>query len=393
MKNKQDATKAVRVRNEKTQYNEHSTPMFLTSSFTFENAEDMRAAFAGEDDDAYVYSRFVNPNFTELINKACALENTEAGYAAATGMAAIHASIVAVVGAGDHLVACRSVFGSTHTIITKILTRFGIEHTYVDVNATEAEWEAAIQENTKMIFLETPTNPGVEVVDLEMIGRIGKKHGILTNVDNCFATPYGQKPTDFGIDVVTTSATKYMDGQGRVLGGLILGSQEYIDQVITYCRSTGPTISPFNAWTLAKSLETLEVRFERHCSNALKLAQTLESHPEVLSVKYPFLESHPQYEIAKKQMKLGGGIVTFEVKGGLERGRKFLDNIETCSLTANLGDSRTIITHPASTTHAKLSDEERAEARITPGLIRVSCGLESVIDIIADVEQALEASK
>ncbi len=393
MKNKQDATKAVRVRNEKTQYNEHSTPMFLTSSFTFENAEDMRAAFAGEDADAYVYSRFVNPNFTELIDKACALENTEAGYAAATGMAAIHASIVAVVGAGDHLVACRSVFGSTHTIITKILTRFGIEHTYVDVNATEAEWEAAIQENTKMIFLETPTNPGVEVVDLEMIGRIGKKHGILTNVDNCFATPYGQKPTEFGIDIVTTSATKYMDGQGRVLGGLILGPQEYIDEVITYCRSTGPTISPFNAWTLAKSLETLEVRFERHCSNALKLAQTLEAHPEVLSVKYPFLESHPQYEIAKKQMKLGGGIVTFEVKGGLERGRKFLDNIETCSLTANLGDSRTIITHPASTTHAKLSDEERAEARITPGLIRVSCGLESVIDIIADVEQALEASK
>lgn len=390
---KQDATKAIRVKNEKTQYNEHSTPMFLTSSFTFENAEDMRAAFAGEDEEAYLYSRFVNPNFTELINKACALENTEAGYATATGMAAVHASIVAVVGSGDHIVSCRSVFGSTHTVLTKILPRFGITHTFVDVNATEAEWEAAIQENTKMIFLETPTNPGVEVVDLELVVRVGKKHGVLTNVDNCFATPYGQKPADFGIDIVTHSATKYIDGQGRVLGGLILGPKEYIDEVVTYCRSTGPTISPFNAWTLSKSFETLEVRMERHCANAKKLATALESHPEVESVRYPFLLSHPQYDIAQKQMKMGGGIVTFEVKGGLERGKRFLDNIETCSLTANLGDSRTIITHPASTTHAKLSDEERAEVRITPGLIRVSCGLENIIDILADVEQALEASK
>lgn len=390
---KQDATKAIRVKNEKTQYNEHSTPMFLTSSFTFENTEDMRAAFAGEDDEAYIYSRFVNPNFTELINKACALEKTEAGYATATGMAAIHASIVSVVGNGDHIVACRSVFGSTHTIITKILPRFGITHTFVDVNATEEEWNSAIQENTKMIFLETPTNPGVEIVDLEIVARVGKKHGVLTNVDNCFATPYSQKPTEFGIDIVTHSATKYIDGQGRVLGGLILGPKDYIDEVVTYCRSTGPTISPFNAWTLAKSFETLEVRIERHCLNAFKLAEQLESHNEIESVKYPFLASHPQHEIAKKQMKMGGGIVTFEVKGGLERGRKFLDNIETCSLTANLGDSRTIITHPASTTHAKLSDEERAEARITPGLIRVSCGLESIIDIIADIEQALLASK
>jgi O-succinylhomoserine sulfhydrylase len=389
----QDSTKAIRVRNEKTQYKEHSTPMFLTSSFTFETAEDMRAAFADEDEGAYIYSRFVNPNFTELINKACALEGTEDGYATATGMAAVYASIVSVVGNGDHIVSCRSVFGSTHTILTKILPRFGITHTFVDVAASEDEWSSAIQHNTKMIFLETPTNPGVEVIDLEMIARVGKQYNVLTNVDNCFATPYAQKPAKFGIDIVTHSATKYIDGQGRVLGGLILGPKEYINEVVNYCRSTGPTISPFNAWTLAKSFETLEVRIERHCLNARKLAESLENNSEIESVKYPFLKSHPQYDIAMKQMTLGGGIVTFEVKGGFQRGIQFLDNIKILSITANLGDSRTIITHPASTTHVKLSEQEKEEARISPGLIRVSCGLENIIDILTDIEQALEASK
>ncbi len=388
----QDSTKAIRTRNKKTQYNEHSTPMYLTSSFTFDNVEDMRLAFSGEVDTT-VYSRFVNPNYSELINKMCALEGTEAGYATATGMAAIYASIVSVVGNGDHVVSCRSVFGSTHTVLTKIFPRFGISHTYVDVNATEQDWEDAIQDNTKMIFLETPTNPGVEIVDLAMIARVGKKHGVLTNVDNCFATPFMQKPTEFGIDIVTHSATKYIDGQGRVMGGLILGPADYIDEVLTFCRSTGPTISPFNAWTLSKSIETLEVRIERHNESAKKLAIFLESHPEVDFVRYPFLLSHPQYEIAQKQMKKGGAIVTFEVNGGLNRGMKFLDNIITCSLTANLGDSRTIITHPASTTHYKLSEDERTKVGISPGLIRVSVGLESVIDIIADIEQALAASK
>ncbi len=388
----QDSTKAIRTRNKKTQYNEHSTPMYLTSSFTFDNVEDMRLAFSGEVDTT-VYSRFVNPNYSELINKMCALEGTEAGYATATGMAAIYASIVSIVGNGDHVVSCRSVFGSTHTVLTKIFPRFGISHTYVDVNATEQDWEDAIQDNTKMIFLETPTNPGVEIVDLAMIARVGKKHGVLTNVDNCFATPFMQKPTEFGIDIVTHSATKYIDGQGRVMGGLILGPTDYIDEVLTFCRSTGPTISPFNAWTLSKSIETLEVRIERHNESAKELAIFLESHSEVDSVRYPFLLSHPQYEIAQKQMKKGGAIVTFEVNGGLNRGIKFLDNISTCSLTANLGDSRTIITHPASTTHYKLSEDERAKVGITPGLIRVSVGLESVIDIIADIEQALASSK
>ncbi|MDG1516615.1 MAG: PLP-dependent transferase [Flavobacteriales bacterium] len=389
---KQDSTSAIRIRAEKTQYNEHTTPMYLTSSFTFDNAEDMRSAFAGETD-INIYSRFVNPNYSELIDKMCALEGTEAGFATATGMAAVHASIVSIVGSGDHIVACRSVFGSTHTMLTNILPRFGITHTYVNVNATEAEWEAAIQENTKMIFLETPTNPGVGIVDLEMIGRIGKKHKVLTNVDNCFATPFVQKPTDFGIDIITHSATKYIDGQGRVMGGVILGPVDYIQEVFTYCRSTGPAISPFNAWTLSKSLETLGVRMEKHCKNAFKLATALESHPEILNVKYPFLLSHPQYDIAQNQMKNGGGIVTFEVKGGIERGREFLNNISLCSLSANLGDTRTIVTHPASTTHSKLTDEERTEVGITPGLIRVSAGLESIIDILKDIEKALEASK
>jgi len=389
---KQDGTKAIRVKNTKTQYNEHSTPIFLTSSFTFECAEDMRAAFADEVDTT-VYSRFVNPNYSELVNKMCALEGTEAGYATATGMAAIFASIVAVVGNGDHVVSCRSVFGASHTMFTEVLPRFGIAHTYVDVKATEEEWESAIQDNTKMIFLETPTNPGVNIIDLEMIGRIGEKYGVLTNVDNCFATPFLQKPTEYGIDVVTHSATKYIDGQGRVMGGLVLGPHDYVKQVETFCRSTGPAISPFNAWTLSKSLETLEVRMERHCDSAMKLATALESHPEIESVKYPHLLSHLQYDIAQKQMSKGGGIVTFELEGGLNRGVKFLDSLKTCSLTANLGDSRTIVSHPASTTHYKLSDKERAEVEITPGLIRVSVGLENIIDIIADIEQALNASK
>lgn len=389
---KQDSTQAIRIQTEQSQFNEHSSPIYLTSSFTFDNAEDMRAAFAGETE-TNIYSRFVNPNFSELINKMCALEGTEAGFATATGMAAVYSSMVSVVGNGDHIVACRSVFGSTHTVLTKILPRFGITYTYVDVNATEQEWEDAIQDNTKMIFLETPTNPGVGIVDLEMIGRLGKKHKVLTNVDNCFATPYIQKPTDFGIDIITHSATKYIDGQGRVMGGVILGSKEYIEEVFTFCRSTGPAISPFNAWVLSKSLETLEIRMEKHSKNALKLATALQSHPEIENVRYPFLLSHPQFDIAKKQMKNGGGIVTFEVKGGIDRGRRFLDAIEMCSVSANLGDTRTIVTHPASTTHAKLTDDERGAVGITPGLIRVSTGLESIIDIINDIEQALKVSK
>ncbi len=388
----QKETQAIRIHSESTHNREHSSAMYLTSSFTFEDAEQMRAAFASEID-INIYSRFVNPNTDEFVQKMVALEGAEAGYATASGMSSMFASIVAVVGAGDHIVASRSIFGSTHTMITKILTRFGITHTYVDANSSEEQWEAAIQKNTKMIFLETPSNPAVEIIDLEMIARIGKKYGVLTNVDNCFATPFVQTPLDFGIDIVTHSATKYIDGQGRVLGGIVLGSKKYIDEVYAFCRSTGPSLSAFNAWILSKSLETLDVRMERHCKNALKLATALEYHEEIEKVRYPYLFSHPQYDIAKKQMKSGGGIVTFELKGGLERGKRFLNAIKMCSLTANLGDTRTIVTHPSSTTHAKLTEEERLAVGITPGLIRVSVGLESIIDILADIENALKFSK
>ena len=388
----QKETQAIRIQAESTHNREHSSAMYLTSSFTFEDAEQMRAAFASEID-VNIYSRFVNPNTDEFVQKMVALEGAEAGYATASGMSSMFASIVAVVGAGDHIVASRSIFGSTHTMLTKILPRFGITYTYVDANSSEEQWEAAIQNNTKMIFLETPSNPAVEIIDLEMIARIGKKHGVLTNVDNCFATPFVQTPLDFGIDIVTHSATKYIDGQGRVLGGIVLGSKKYIDEVYAFCRSTGPSLSAFNAWILSKSIETLDVRMERHCKNALKLATALEFHDEIEKVRYPYLFSHPQYDIAKKQMKSGGGIVTFELKGGLERGKRFLNAIQMCSLTANLGDTRTIVTHPASTTHAKLTEEERLAVGIKPGLIRVSVGLESIIDILADIENALKISK
>lgn len=387
-----NSSKAIRIQTKKSAQNEHSSPIYLSSSFVFEDAEQMRAAFASEID-CNVYSRFVNPNTSEFTEKMIALEGTESAYATASGMSAMFASIVAILGNGDHLLACRSIFGSTHTMITKILPRFGITHTYIDAKASEQEWEAAIQPNTKMIFLETPSNPGVDIIDLEMIARVGIKHKVLTNVDNCFATPVNQRPADFGIDIITHSATKFIDGQGRVLGGVILGSKEYINEVYTFCRSTGPTLSAFNAWILSKSLETLDVRMERHAQNALKLATALECHPDVEYVRYPFLFSHPQYEIAKKQMNNGGAIVTFNVKGGVERGRKFLDALQMCSMTANLGDTRTIATHPSSTTHAKLTEEERLAVGITPGLIRISAGLENIIDIINDIEQALAKSK
>ncbi|MCB0431142.1 MAG: O-succinylhomoserine sulfhydrylase [Flavobacteriales bacterium] len=384
-------TLAIRNQAEKTQFKEHAVPMFLTSSFTFDDAEEMRAAFASEID-RNIYSRFSNPNTSELVEKMCALEEAEAGFAFASGMAGIFASFAGVLKAGDHIVASRSIFGAIHTMLANVLSRFGITHTLVDADKPQA-WEAAIQPNTRMIFLETPSNPGLDIVDLEWAGNLADKHNLILNVDNCFATPYLQRPMDYGAHIVSHSATKYIDGQGRVMGGVVVGRKQYIDEIYQFARTTGPSMSPFNAWVLSKSLETLAIRMERHCSNAHKLATCLDSHPEVEWVRYPFLTSHPQYEIAQRQMKLGGGIVTFQVKGGLERGKKFLDALEMASLTANLGDSRTIATHPASTTHSKLSDEERMAVGITPGLVRVSVGLENIIDIIKDIEQALERSK
>jgi O-succinylhomoserine sulfhydrylase len=381
-------TKAIRIQTEVTHEMEHSTPLFLTSSFQFDSAEDMRAAFADESDDN-IYSRFSNPNVKEFTDKMVALEGAEAGYATASGMSAVFASFMTNLKAGDHLLSCSSIFGSTHTIITKYLPKWGIEYDYVHANKPD-DWEKAIKPNTKMIYLETPTNPGLDIIDLEFIGKLAKKHKLLLNVDNCFATPVCQTPIGFGADLVVHSATKWLDGQGRVLGGVIVGKKELIQDIYLFCRSTGPALSPFNAWLLSKSLETLDVRMERHASNALQLAKALEGHTKISCLKYPFLPSHPQYAIAKKQMKNGGGLVCFELKGGLESGKKFLNSLQMLSMTANLGDTRSIASHPASTTHAKLSEAERQEVKITPGLIRISVGLEHVDDILNDILQALD---
>jgi len=383
-------TKVIRTQTEQTNEMEHSSPLYLTSSFCFDNSEEMRAAFADETDDN-IYSRFSNPNVKELVDRVCLLEGAEAGYATASGMSAVFGSFMALMKQGDHLLSCSSIFGSTHTVITKFLPKYGIEYSYVNANKPE-EWEAAIRPNTKMIYLETPTNPGLDIIDLEFATALAKKHRLILNVDNCFATPISQRPIEFGADLVVHSATKWMDGQGRVLGGVIVGKKELIHDIYLFCRSTGPALSPFNAWVLSRSLETLEVRMERHAANALKIAEGLKGHSKISCVRYPFLSNHPQYKIAKKQMKDGGGIVCFELKGGIESGRKFLDALEMLSLTANLGDTRSIASHPASTTHAKLTEAERQAVNITPGLIRISVGLEHPDDVLHDILHALEKS-
>lgn len=381
-------TSAIRTQTERTQFDEHSTPLYLTSSFIFQDAEDMRASFA-EEKPKNLYSRFSNPNVSEFTEKIAKMEGAEAGYAFATGMAAIYSTFAALLSAGDHIVSCQSVFGSTHTLFTKYFPKWNIDTTYFKAEDAE-NVEQYIKPNTKILYLETPTNPAIEILDLDFFGKIARKHNLIFIVDNCFATPYLQQPIKYGADVVVHSATKLIDGQGRVLGGIAVGKADLIREIYLFARNTGPALSPFNAWVLSKSLETLAIRVEKHCENALKVAEFLEAHPNVELVKYPFLKSHPSYEVAKKQMKLGGNIVAFEIKGGIEGGRKFLDRIQMCSLSANLGDTRTIVTHPASTTHSKLSDEERNEVGITAGLVRCSVGLENVDDIIADLKQALD---
>lgn len=348
----------------------------------------MRAAFADETD-ANIYSRFSNPNVQELVDRVCILEGAEDGYATASGMSAVFASFMALLKHGDHLLSFSAIFGSTHTVITKYLPKYGIEYSYIDALKPET-WEAAIRPNTKMIYLETPTNPGLDIIDIEAVAQLAKKHNLLLNVDNCFATPLGQRPIEYGADLVVHSATKWMDGQGRTLAGVVVGRKELIKEIYLFCRSTGPALSPFNAWVISRSLETLDVRMERHSANALHLSQKLEGHPKITWLKYPFLPSHPQYEIAKKQMKSGGGLFCFELKGGLVSGRNFLNNLKLLSLTGNLGDTRSIASHPASTTHAKLTEQERTAVNITPGLIRISVGLEYVDDILNDILQALE---
>jgi O-succinylhomoserine sulfhydrylase len=319
------------------------------------------------------------------------MDGAEDGLALASGMSAIFTSIAGLMRSGDHILASRSVFGSTHQLLTQIFPRWGITHTYADIKNPEM-WETLIQPNTKMIIVETPSNPGLDLIDLNWLGQLSKKHNLILNVDNCFATPYLQQPIRYGADLVTYSATKFMDGQGRAIGGAVVGRKDLIKELRFFARHSGPSMSPFNAWILSKSLETLAVRMERHCQNALLLADALETHPSVNWVKYPFIASHPQYELAKKQMRLGGGIVCFEVKDGVEAGRIFLNHLKMLSHTANLGDTRTIATHPASTTHSKLTPAERAAVDITDGLIRVSVGLEHIEDIKKDIFQALDTT-
>lgn len=387
-----EQSKLIRSQAPRSFNREHSVPLYLTSSFIFDDAEQGRAVFADEQE-GNVYSRYSNPNTTEFINKICEMEGAEAGLAFSSGMAAVFASMAGLLRSGDHVIACRSVFGSTHQLLNQLFPRWGITSTYVDALKPE-EWEAAIRPETKMIFLETPSNPGLELVDLEWLGKFKEKYPqIILNVDNCFATPYLQKPISYGIDLVSHSATKFIDGQGRVLGGVVVGRKDLIKELLFFIRHTGPAMSAFNAWIFSKSLETLPIRMDRHCSSALKLAEMLEAHPEVEEVRYPFLPSHPQYELAKRQMKQGGGIVTFVVKGGFERAKRFLDALQMILFTSNLGDSRSIATHPASTTHSKLSSEEREAIGIYAGSIRISVGLEDPEDILRDIRQALDNSK
>jgi O-succinylhomoserine sulfhydrylase len=385
-------TRAIRIQTEKTNQKEHATPLFLTSSFTYSSAEEMAAAFADDSLDINIYSRFSNPTVDEFIAKMVALEGAEDGIATGTGMAAIFSTFMTFLSKGDHIISASAVFGSTHTLLTKYLPKWGIETSYFDMNQP-ASLTSLIRPNTKMLYLETPSNPGLDIIDIEWAASLCKKNNILFVVDNCFATPAVQQPIKFGADLVLHSATKFIDGQGRVLGGVVVGREDLIKPLYLFVRNTGPSLSPFNAWVLTKSLETLFVRMDRHADNALHLARALQANGAVSAVKYPFLENHPQYKIAKTQMKNGGGIVTFDIKGGVDAGRTFLNSLQMISVTNNLGDSRTIASHPASTTHSKLTADEQKAVGITPGLIRISVGLEHPDDILADIQQALQKCK
>lgn len=386
MEGKGFETRAIRTQIEQSQHREHSAPLFLTSSFTFDDAEMGAALFAGEQQ-GNLYSRFSNPNTDEFARKLATLEGAEAGVATASGMNAVFTTFAALLQAGDHIIAARAIFGNSTYILNEILPKWGITCTFVDAR-NPAEWEAAVQPNSKLVFFETPTNPTLDLIDLAFIGQLCQKHNLIYTVDNCFATPYLQRPSEFGADLIIHSATKWIDGQGRVLGGAIVGKAQYVDACYGFIRRTGPSMSPFNAWVLSKSLETLAVRMDRHCSNALAFAQALETHPDVERVIYPGLPSHPQYALAQAQMDAGGGMVSVVVKGGIERGRTILNGLKIFSLTANLGDARSIATHPASTTHSKTAKDVREAVGITDGLLRFSIGLETVAELIEDFNQA-----
>ena len=382
-------TKNIRTQTPKSENREHSTPIYLTSSFCFENAEQGRALFADEIE-GNIYSRFSNPNTDEFAEKVVLLENAEDGLGTATGMSAIFISLMAFLEKGDHVLISLSVFGSTYQIAEKLFPKWGITHTFLEIEDFDT-LEKFVTPKTKMLFLETPTNPGLDIVDLEKVGTFCKANNLIFNVDNCFSTPIIQKPIEYGADLVVHSATKYIDGQGRVLGGVVVGKKELISECRFLLRNTGPSLSPFNGWVLSKSMETLELRMEKHCENALYLATKLQNEKKIKTVKYPFLPSHPQFEIAKRQMKYGGGMITLELNGGLEEGKRFLDALKMISLSANLGDTRSIATHPASTTHSKLSPEIRERVGISDSLVRISVGLEDKEDIFNDIIQALQA--
>ena len=387
----QKQTKAIRIQAERSHNREHSVPLYLTSSFTFEDAEEGRAIFA-EEKAGNIYSRYMNPNVDEFVEKMVMLENAEDGLAFSTGMAAIFASMAGLLKTGDHIVASNALFGSCIQILTKITAKWGITCTFVP-GADLKAWEAAIQPNTKFLFCESPSNPGLELIDLKALADLKKGRDMVLAVDNCFATPILQTPLDLGADLVIHSATKYIDGQGRVLGGVICGKKVYMDEIRFFARHTGPSLSPFNAWILSKSLELLDLRLQKHSENAMALAEALDGHAALVQVKYPYLKSHPQYELAKRQMKYGGGILTLDIKGGFEKVVAFSKALKIASISPNLGDSRTIITHPASTTHAKIAAEEKVALGITDGLVRVAVGLESIEDLKADFLQALNAIK
>ena len=383
-------TLAVRAGMDRTQHKEHSEALYLTSSFTFDSAEQAAARFSGEEE-GNVYARFTNPSVTLFEERLAALEGAEDCIATASGMAAINAMIMANLSAGDHIVASSSMFGSTIQLLGNILPRFGIETTFVPLTDTAA-WAAAVRPNTKLLFCETPSNPLTEVGDIRALAAIAHQHNVLLVVDNCFCTPILQRPMDLGADIVVHSATKYLDGQGRVLGGAVCASKAIVEKIFIFLRTTGPTLSAFNAWVLGKGLETLSIRIQAQSASARALAQWLESHPSVERVYYPGLPSHPQHALAMEQQRAGGAIVSFEVKGGKDAAWRVVNSCQLLSITANLGDTRTTITHPATTTHGRISPEARAAAGIHDNLLRVAVGLESVDDIRQDLERGLAIS-
>lgn len=380
-------TLAVRAGTARTQFNEHSEALYLTSSFVFDSAAQAAARFSGEEEGC-VYSRFSNPTVFAFQERLAALEGAEAAVATASGMAAIMSLVMAHLKAGDHVVVSNGLFGATLQLFNNIFSRFGIETSCV-AQTDVAAWAAAIRPNTRLFFLETPSNPLTEIADIRALSDVAHAHGILVAVDNCFCTPILQRPLELGADLVVHSATKYLDGQGRVLGGAVAGPKKLTDEVFKFLRTAGPTLSAFNAWILLKGLETLQIRMEAQSARALQLAQWLEAHPAVARVYYPGLASHPQHALAQRQQRSGGAIVSFEVKGGRAEAWRVVDACRLLSITANLGDTKTTLTHPASTTHGRISPEARAAAGISEGLLRIAVGLEAVEDLQADLERGL----